>query len=120
MRMSPFLLWMGCLAAEDSTWSATPEVPPPTEGCSSCYVDVSSREVYLLRKSPDLDQYTNLVFHGLDANNNHYTYDVPPLSDPPTETWFVIPGSGSLPLVQAGVTGTVNGDDQQFTVPVVP
>lgn len=120
MRTLPVFLLTACLTAEENVSWSEDEVPPPTDECPACYVDISSREVYLVRKNPDLDQYTNLTLHGLDANNNHYTYTVPSLSDPPTETWFTIPGSGSLPIVQAGLTGTVNGESKQITIPVVP
>lgn len=121
--MRYLILFVLAACAEENSFDpdalAASSLPPDTEECGLCYVDLSSREVYLKLESPNLNQYSNLVLHGWDGSN-HYTYSVPSLSDPPLETWFTLPGSGPLPIIAAGLSGTIGTTNSEFVVPVVP
>lgn len=118
------LLGSACAEEERPFSESTPggwdNLPPMESDCDLCFVDVSSRAVFLKLQSPNLNQYSNLVLHGWDGDDNHFTYTVPTLTNPPAETWFTLPGSGSLMVVSAGLSGSISGEAFQFAVPVVP
>lgn len=120
MRYLLLLALAACAEDVEADVLAASNLPPDTDGCGLCYVDLSSRQVYLNLESPNLNQYTNLVFHGWDEAYHHYTYSFTNLSDPPSETSFTIPGSGPLPLVAAGLSATRGTTNHQFSVAVVP